>query len=438
MPRAFKKKGDRVKRIVLKVVFVLLLSALAGGAAAYDYPLKDPYLATIIGTPEEFQPQLPEKIDYELLSLKVFPGRTPPDVFWYQRDLRYSLTFQKGEAPLIFVIAGTGGAFYSSNMIFFQKLFYQAGFHVICLSSPTHMNFIVTASETSVPGDTVDDARDLYRVMTLAWEQVKDRIKVSEFYLTGYSLGATQSAFVAKLDDEQQVFKFEKVCLINPAVSLFTSAKILDAMVLQALPGGPDTFDAWFRQVFQKFSEIYKIMGQQDLTHDFLYEVYKTIYLTDPPKQENMAGMIGTAFRLSASNMAFTADVMTDFGLIKPKNLVLSPADSLTDYFKVSSRASFIDYFEELFVPYFQSEQPGITQAQLIERVGLRSIATYLRRTPKIMLMGNADDLILAPEDLVFLKEVFGARATIYPIGGHCGNMRFKENADHLVHLFKN
>ncbi len=438
MPSAIKKKGDRVKRIVLKVVFVLLLSALAGGAAAYDYPLKDPFLATIIGTPEEFQPQLPEKIDYERLSLKVFPDRTPPDVFWYQRDLRYSLTFQKGEAPLIFVIAGTGGAFYSSNMIFFQKLFYQAGFHVICLSSPTHMNFIVSASETSVPGDTVDDARDLYRVMALAWEQVKDRIKVSEFYLTGYSLGATQSAFVAKLDDEQQVFKFKKVCMINPAVSLFTSAKILDAMVLKALPGGPDTFDAWFQQVFQKFSEIYKIMGQQDLTHDFLYEVYKTIYLTDPPKQENMAGMIGTAFRLSASNMAFTADVVTDFGWIKPKNLVLAPADSLTDYFKVSSRTSFIDYFDELFFPYFQSKQPGITQAQLIERVGLRSIETYLRHTPKIMLMGNADDLILAPEDLVFLKEVFGARATIYPIGGHCVNMRFKENAHHLVHLFKN
>ena len=36
-------------------------------------------------------------------------------------------------------------------------------------------------------------------MMTLAWEQVKGRIKVSEFYLTGYSLGASQSAFVAKI-----------------------------------------------------------------------------------------------------------------------------------------------------------------------------------------------------------------------------------------------
>ena len=338
----------------------------------------------------------------------------------------------------VFVIAGTGSSFYSSNMIFFQKIFYQAGFHVVCLSSPTVMNFIVTASESGVPGDTVDDARDLYRVMRLIWEQIKTRITVSEFYLTGYSLGATQSAFVAKLDDEKRIFNFKKICMINPAVSLYTSAKILDGMVLKALPGGADTFDVWFKQIFRKFSELYKIMGHQDLTHDFLYEVYRTLYRTDPPKQENMAGMIGTAFRLSASNMLFTSDVMTNFGVIKPKNLVLGRADSLTDYFKVSSRMSFVDYFEELFYPYFQSERPGLTQAALIERSSLRSIDSYLRNNPKIMLMGNADDLILTPEDLAYLKDLFGPRAKIYPSGGHCGNMQYRANALYLIDFFKN
>jgi hypothetical protein len=416
----------------------LILSAIpANHTEAYDYPLRDPYVATIVGTPEEFQPALPEKIDYELLSLKVFPDRTPPDVFWYQRDFRYSLTYQKGEAPLIFVIAGTGSAFYSSSMIFFQKIFYQAGFHVICLSSPTNMNFIVTASTTSVPGDTVDDAQDLYRAMTLAWEQVKGRIKVSEFYLTGYSLGASQSAFVAKLDEEKRVFNFKKVCLINPAVSLYGSAKILDAMILRALPGGPGTYDAWFNKVFQKFSELYKIMGHQDLTHDFLYEVYQTIYQTNPPTPENMAGMIGTVFRLSASNMLFTADVMTNFGLIKPKNLILGSGDSLTDYFIVCNHTSFIDYFEQLFYPYFRSKRPGATEASLIDRLSLRSIESYLRNSPKIILMENEDDLILAPGDLAFLKSVFGSRAKIYPFGGHCGNMRFRDNVAYLINFFK-
>ena len=76
-----------MKRKLLPGLLVILVGSFCARAWAYDYPLlKDPYLATIVGTPEEFQPELPEKIDYEMLSLKVFPERTPPDVYWYQRE----------------------------------------------------------------------------------------------------------------------------------------------------------------------------------------------------------------------------------------------------------------------------------------------------------------------------------------------------------------
>ena len=247
-----------MKRFSWLVFVIFLMGGAWSPAGAYDYPFKDPYVATVIGTPSEFQPKLPEKIDYEMLSFKVFPERVVPDVFWYQREFRYSLTYQKGEAPLIFVIAGTGSSFYSSNMIFFQRIFYQAGYHVICLSSPTSMNFITTASVTSLPGNIVADAEDLYRVMNMAWEQVKERIKVSEFYLTGYSLGASEAAFVSKLDEEKRTFNFKKVLMINPAVSLYTSAKILDEMILAALPGGLKDLNDWLNRILGRFAEVYK------------------------------------------------------------------------------------------------------------------------------------------------------------------------------------
>jgi hypothetical protein len=426
-----------VKRVSCLFLFILLLGGAGSQAGAYDYPLKDPYLATIIATPSEFEPKLPEKIDYELLSLNVFPERVIPEVFWYQREFRYSLTYQKGEAPLIFVIAGTGSSFSTPNMIFFQKMFYQAGFHVICLSSPTHMNFITTASETSLPGNIIADAKDLYRVMTLAWEQVKGRIKVSEFHLTGYSLGASEAAFVAKLDEERRTFNFKKVLMINPAVSLYTSAKILDDMLLRALPGGPDDFNDWFNRLLGRFAELYKTMGYLDLSHDYLYEVYRKSYQTRQPRQEDLATMIGTAFRLSSQNMIFTSDVMTNAGLIVPKNRVLGSADSLTDYSKVAGRATFVDYFNELLFPYYKAKHPHITPEMAIEVDSLHYIEGYLRSTAKIGLMGNEDDLILTSEDLAFLKSVFGSRAKIYPFGGHCGNMSYRENADYMIRFFK-
>jgi hypothetical protein len=427
-----------MKRFLWLVFFVFLMGGAWSPAGAYDYPFKDPYVATVVGTPSEFQPKLPEKIDYKMLSFKVFPEREIPDAFWYQREFRYSLTYQKGEAPLIFVIAGTGSSFYSSNMIFFQRIFYQAGFHVICLPSPTHMNFITTASVTSLPGNIVADAVDLYRVMTMAWQQVKGRIKVSEFYLTGYSLGASEAAFVAKLDEEKGTFNFKKVLMINPAVSLYTSAKILDEMILAALPGGLKDFNDWLNRILGRFGEVFKEMGYVDLGHDFLYDIYKAVNKTQSPKRENLATMIGFAFRISSNNMIFTSDVMTNAGLIVPKNLVLGSADSLYEYFRATSTTTFVDYFDELLFPYYKAKHPELTQERAIEIVSLHNIQAYLEKSPKIGLMGNEDDLILTPQDLNFLKYVFGSRAKIYPYGGHCGNMSYTENVAYMLNFFKN
>ncbi len=136
--------------------------------------------------------------------------------------------------------------------------------------------------------------------------------------------------------------------------------------------------------------------------------------------------------------MIFTADVMSNYGLIVPKNRVLGSADSLTDYFKVTNRISFIDYFNEFLYPYSQSRNPGLTKEALIEGTSLRSIESYLRNSPKISLMDNEDDLILAPGDLAFLKNVFGSRAKIYPYGGHLGNMTYRDNVAYMINVFKN
>lgn len=418
------------------VAFALWWGA-GGDGKAYDYPLQDPYLATIIGTPTEYEPELPDRVDSELMRLRVFPGRPTPEVFWHQREFRCSLAAQAGEAPLMFVIAGTGSSHKSASMQLLERVFFQAGFHVIGLPSPTQLNFITTASTSGVPGHIREDAADLYRVMRLAREEAGRRIRVSEVYLTGYSLGASQAAFVAQLDEEKRLLDFKKVYLINPPVSLFASAEILDGLLERALPGGMDEFDAFFQRILGHFVEIYRVMGYIDFSDDYLYAVYRTVYKGTVPRQDDLAGIIGAAFRFASMNMVFTADVMAQFGLVVPRHRVLGPADSLTDFYKVVSRVSFIDYFEEFFYPFFDSRASGVTRESLIRDTSLRSIASYLRSTPKIGLAHNEDDIILAPGDLDFLKEVFGPRARIYPRGGHLGNMGFRDNVAHMIDFFK-
>ena len=115
---------------------------------------------------------------------------------------------------------------------------------------------MISASTTGVPGRCQDDARDLYRVMRLAYERVKDRIEVTAFHLTGYSLGAWHAAFVAKLDAEQKAFDFKKVLLINPPVNLYTSAQRLDAMLVDNIPGGNANIGGFLQELINQFAAV--------------------------------------------------------------------------------------------------------------------------------------------------------------------------------------
>jgi hypothetical protein len=349
--------------------------------------------------------------------------------------LRCSLAYQKEKAPLIINIAGTGAGHNSSKMIAMQRAFFNAGFHVLSLSSPTHPNFIVTASESMVPGHIIEDSKDLYRVMETAWEEIKDDIEVSDFYLTGYSLGAAQSAFVSKLDEERKVFNFKKVLMINPPVNLMSSASILDQLLVDNIPGGIDHFDAFFDSIINKLSENYDKISMIDFSDpDALYELYKI----NPPPETKLAALIGTSFQISSGNMIFTSDVMAKRGFVVPVDAELTTTTYLTDFNIVTKHTSFTDYFHEFFYPYFKSKRPDVTKEELIKETSLESIEDYLKNTKKIGLVTNEDDLILDSDGIDFFRRVFDSRAVIFPIGGHCGNMNHKTNVTYMTNFFKN
>lgn len=400
----------------------------------YGYPISNPYEATVIGTPSLLQAALPNKINIKPLELTVFEDRKIPETLWYTKRLEYSLAAQKQKSPLVFAISGTGSSANAPGMQILQKALFQAGFHVISLPSPSHPNFVTSASTHSVPGHVVEDSADLYRVIQLAWNQVREDIEVTNFYLTGYSLGGAQAAFVARLDDKKQIFNFKKVLMINPPVSLYNSASILDELLANNIPGGMDHLNDFINRVIDRFTEIYRTDEQVEFNDEFLYKAYQQYQ----PSEETLAAVIGLSFRWAAANMIFVSDVITNSGYVKPKNLKLSLTDSLTNYFKVSLRIGFLDYFNEYLFPFFETHYPGLKRKQLIDSLSLKSIEAYLRENDKIAMVTNADDPILAPGELEYLREVFQSRAKIYPRGGHLGNMGYKDNVAYMVNFFLN
>jgi hypothetical protein len=420
------------RRLFSIVCLVLLPLPCLAADDGYGYPIPGSYEATILGTPASLMPEFPAKMRVRHLVLEVIPGREKPPIFFYDEGLRCTFAYQKKKAPLVFLIAGAGANDSSSKLMTMMKALYQAGFHVITLPSPSHANFIISASGSGVPGDLTDDSADLYRAMEVAWKQVSGDIEVSSFYLGGYSLGATQAAFVAKLDEERRVFNFRKVLMINPAVSLYSSVTRIEDM-LKEIPGGPKKQGIFFNKMLSKFSEFYSYGHYVAINDDFLYSIYTEKLFS----HEETAGLIGLTFRINLAGMIFASDVMTNSGYVVPKNRVLKTSDSLSDYFLVSTHLSFFDYFNEYLFPYFQKKRPGLTKQAFIDSLSIRSIDGYLRSSPKFGAMVNENDFIVTKAERDYLTQLFGARTKVYPRGGHLGNLEYKDNLAYMVAFFQ-
>ena len=402
----------------LLLSFLLLIPAAA--FCSEQFPISDPYKATVFGTPPELMHRIEKPTETDACEI-VVENRRIPDVFWYNDKFKYTTAMQEGEAPLVFVIAGTGSEHNSIKMQFLTQLFYEAGFHVVALSSPTHINFVVSISEYAAPGYVPYDSEDLYRVMKWIKANLEGVYKIKSWNITGYSLGAMHSAFISKLDEERKDFCFRKVLMINPPVSLYTSALRFDSWL------GPENLGTKTpRQVIddliEAFSQIYVHSNVVDLDDNFLYALSKHSNFS----HMDLKAIIAASFRMTSASMIFCSDVCLNAGYIVPVSKTLSTGDSLMPYMRVSAAISFEEYINEYLLPYLQFIKPGTTKGDLVKNCDLHIISDYLKENDRIVVLGNEDDIILSEADVDFIRETFGDRAVLFPRGGHCGNLMFK------------
>lgn len=402
----------------------------------YGFPLSNPFEATIAGTPNELRAEVPtdDDIDQADYNLRLRPERefTLPDNFWPVKKLRYRLARQSGPAPLMFIISGTGARYSAGKTEALKRLFYGAGYHVVQLSSPTSYDFMSAASRYATPGISSDDAKDLYRVMQAVRAQ-HHKLPVTEYHLTGYSLGALNAAFVSQLDETRRSFNFKRVLLLNPPVNLYTSVSNLDKLVQTRVEGIND-HTTFYEVILEKLTRYYRQKGYIDLDEAVLYDFQQSnLKLSD----EQMAMLIGSVFRFSAADITFTSDLINRRGLITPPEYPINEGTRLEPFFKRALLCSFGCYITEQVIPMWRAQYDGGSLTQLIQQVSLYALEDYLRQSPKIAVMHNADDLILGEGDLGFLRRTFGDRLTLYPRGGHCGNLNYRVNAQHMLEFFR-
>jgi hypothetical protein len=203
--------------------------------------------------------------------------------------------------------------------------------------------------------------------------------------------------------------------------------------MLENIPGGMDNFNLFFENVVDKITRAYKQSSTVEFSPELVFDAFKE----SPPTQEELGALIGIAFRMASSSMVFASDQRTNFGFIKPSNVRLTKNTALERYGAVSFRVGFTDYYHEYFWPYYEPEYPDQNRESFVKMHSLYAIQDYLETTQNIAVFHNQDDIILEKGEIDFFPKVFGSRATIFPYGGHLGNMEFKENMAMIVGYFK-
>ena len=415
-----------MKKLLSKIVLFITLSLTA---FSYNFPIDDPYSATIIGSATMMTPGVSENIPLKVYEIQIKDKKDIPDVFWYASKFKFSFSKQKNKkAPLIFVLAGTGSDYNTTRVKFMQRIFHDAGYHTIAISSQMSQQFMISASSNSVPGLLLEDNKDIYKAMKLAYNKIKDQVEVTDFYIMGYSLGGSNAAVLSYIDEKEKVFNFKRVFMVNPPVDLYNSAVKLDKYLDDYTGGKTKGIEKLLNTTLAKvkggLTSEYANIGA-----DTIYNIVKGDILSDAEKE----AYIGLAFRLASTDLNFISDFMTRSYVYTKNPEKVNKYTNMKEYLKAVNFATFEDYVNKIGFPYYKKHNKDYSIEALKREASLKVIEDYLRTSPKIAAVTNADELILNEKDFAFLKDVFKDRLVIYPKGGHCGNMFYKENVDVML-----
>ena len=415
-----------MKKLLSKIVLFIILSLTA---FSYNFPIDDPYSATIIGSATMMTPGVSENIPLKVYEIQIKDKKNIPDVFWYASKFKFSFSKQKNKkAPLIFVLAGTGSDYNTTRVKFMQRIFHDAGYHTIAISSQMSQQFMISASSNSVPGLLLEDNKDIYKAMKLAYNKIKDQVEVTDFYIMGYSLGGSNAAVLSYIDEKEKVFNFKRVFMVNPPVDLYNSAVKLDKYLDNYTGGKTKGIEKLLNTTLAKvkggLTSEYANIGA-----DTIYNIVKGGILSDAEKE----AYIGLAFRLASTDLNFISDFMTRSYVYTKNPEKVNKYTNMKEYLKAVNFATFEDYVNKIGFPYYKKHNKDYSIEALKREASLKVIEDYLRTSPKIAAVTNADELILNEKDFAFLKDVFKDRLVIYPKGGHCGNMFYKENVDVML-----
>ncbi len=421
------------KPILLFCFFLAVLSCQSNAfarridEASYQYPYKNPYLATLTVAIMQGS-ENPTMSEIKDLRIKVLDHRNDIYLLEGMGTLRYRFYQQNGPAPLVFIIPGLASSAYSGSARFLAELIADNGFHAIILPSPFNWNFTLAASVSAYPGNTQEDTQDLYSVMQLVLNDVRSRCsaKIGKIGVLGLSDGALYSAYLSKMDSEKKRIGIDTYLLINPPVDLFDAAGKIDQMA----DAGKD-----YETEQKNYLEAYAIGVQAEALKNNIDDAN---YFADWNKRfrvndKQSKYLIGKSVHAFIGDTLYVADLANNGAILTPpinwwhRNNRLEEARSY----------GLIRYAKSVLVPRLKRIDNKEATLKTLNNVNsIKNIQSVLEHNQAVFLMHNLDDVLVSEKDVTYLEKVFGKRAMIYPHGGHLGNLWYPENKKHILDVF--
>lgn len=392
----------------------------------YAYPIHDPYLATI--TVAAMNPDgLTPGVRREVIRVPGLPGRDHVPLLEGRNQVGVALYRQRGPAPLVFILGGLGSNPFFGLATYYADLLHRHGAHVVILPSPMTWSFALTASESGAPGYAPDDARDLYRLMQTILALLRSRhgVEVTGVDFMGTSLGALEGAYLSVLDAERGAIGIRRYLLVNPPIELaYALGRLQEWEALGGRLGKERATEVSLRAL--GLVEDYMDDRRRIANASFQRATREFARFST----EELQFAIAQYLHLVLPELVYVTQAIHDQGVLA------APSAEGRKRLEAARAFTLKDYEERIAVPRRQLRDPGADGDSLNARGSLRAILDRLRANPRVHIMHNADDVLAERAAIEELKQVMGSRMTVYPRGGHLGNLWHAENQEDILRFF--
>ncbi|HXF74750.1 MAG TPA: hypothetical protein VNN13_01555 [Methylomirabilota bacterium] len=146
---------------------------------------------------------------------------------------------------------------------------------------------------------------------------------------------------------------------------------------------------------------------------------------------EELRYLIAQALQSQLYELVYVTRVIRDRGVLP------APKDDMRRSLEKAKSFTLVDYYWKIALPVWR-EHLGDSQTEaesLLWRSSLAPIVERLRSNPRVHILHNIDDPLADKKSIEALKETLGDKLTLYPYGGHLGNLWYPENKQTALNI---